>query len=251
MSPDAVTQNRERWALFLDVNAALGEVAEMPQRLHVFERIKQLLVTLTVRLDGAVALISDRSLDDVDRVFSPLRFCVAGLHGCEYREANGCVTRTPLHSEQLMEAREKLDALVHLHPDLRLEDKGYGLAINFRLAPHLEEVVHRAAEALCCDLGAQFAVEPGSCSVEILPASCTTATLISLFMQQAPFARRIPVFVGDNTTSNSVFDVVNGFGGVLISVGSTECTAENDESSRVEDMVRWLEHVATHQPGCS
>jgi trehalose 6-phosphate phosphatase len=200
MSPDAVTQNRERWALFLDVNAALAEVAEMPQRLHVFERIKQLLVTLTVRLDGAVALISDRSLDDVDRVFSPLRFCVAGLHGCEYREANGCVTRTPLHSEQLMEARETLDALVR---------------------------------------------------VEILPASCTTATVISLFMQQAPFARRIPVFVGDSTTSNSIFDVVNGFGGVLISVGSTECTAENDESSRVEDMVRWLEHVATHQPGCS
>lgn len=103
MSPDAVTQHRDRWALFLDVDGTLLEVAETPQRVHVPERIKQLLVALTVRFDGAVALVSGRGLDDIDRLFSPLRFCVAGFRGCEYRESSGCVTRAPLHAEQLIE----------------------------------------------------------------------------------------------------------------------------------------------------
>lgn len=103
MSPDAVTQHRDRWALFLDVDGTLLEVAETPQRVHVPERIKQLLVALTVRFDGAVALVSGRSLDDIDRLFSPLRFCVAGFRSCEYRESSGCVTRAPLHAEQLIE----------------------------------------------------------------------------------------------------------------------------------------------------
>ncbi len=251
MSPDAVTQYRDRWALFLDVDGTLLEVAETPQRVHVPERIKQLLVALTVRFDGAVALVSGRSLDDVDRLFAPLRFCVAGLCGCEYRESSGCVTRSSLHAEQLIEVGAKLKDLVRRHQELYLEDKRYGLAVHFRLAPQLRDEVHRAVIAACSDLRLQFAIEVGPCSVEILPASCSTATAISLFMQQAPFAQRIPVFLGNDAADEPAFHFVNGLGGISIKVGATECTAAHHRLSGVEDVVRWLERIATHQSGCN
>lgn len=251
MSPDAVTQYRDRWALFLDVDGTLLEVAEMPQRVHVSDRIKQLLVALTVRFDGAVALISGRTLDDVDRLFSPLRFCVAGLRGCEYRESSGCVTRAPPPAERLIAAREKLQALICGHKNLHFEDKRSGLAVHFRLAPELKDEVHRAVLAACDGLGAQFAVEAGPHSVEISPSSCTTATAISLFMRRAPFAQRIPVFVGNDATDESGFDVVNGLGGLSIKVGAAESTAAHYRLSCVGEVVDWLESVTTHQPGRS
>ncbi len=251
MSPEAVTQHRDRWALFLDVDGTLLEVAETPQRVHVPERIKQLLVALTVRFDGAVALVSGRSLDDIDRLFAPLRFCVVGLRGCEYRESSGCVTRATPHAEPLIAVREKLKDLVRRHDDLYLEDKRYGLTVHFRRAPQLRDEVHRAVMAACCRLDGQFTLEVGDYSVEIFPTSCTTAAAISLFMRQTPFAQRIPVFVGDDTADELGFDVVNGLGGLSIKVGGTERTAAHHRLSCVGDVVSWLETVATRQADCS
>lgn len=144
MSPDAVTRDRERWALFLDVDGELLGIAENPDRVHVPEKIKQLLLTLTVQFDGAVALLSGRSLDEVDRLLSPLKFCVAGMHGGEYREACGCVTRAPLHEEQLLEVRDRLQALVCRYEHLSLECKRDGLTVHFRHAPQLREEVQHA-----------------------------------------------------------------------------------------------------------
>lgn len=93
MSPDAVTRNDGDWALFLDVDGTLLDVAETPQDVHVPEEVKQLLLGLTLRLEGALALISGRCLADIDRLFAPLRFRASGVHGCELREPSGCITR--------------------------------------------------------------------------------------------------------------------------------------------------------------
>lgn len=244
MSPHAVTQHGKHWALFLDVDGAWLEVAETPQRIQISEKIKQLLVTLSVRLDGAVALVSGRSLDDVDRLFAPLRFCVAGMWGCEYRESSGCVTRAPLRMEELAAARQKLQAVVRQHTDLYLENRRYGLAVHFRRVPHLEEEVRLMVSAACSDLGPQFVVEAGRCYVEVRPSVCTIASTISFFMQQAPFARRVPIFIGGDPRDEWGFDVVNDLGGVSIRVGAAEHTVAKFGLSGVDDVIQWLASVA-------
>ena len=72
-------------ALFLDVDGTLLEIEREPGAVHVPERLCRLLEHLQRATRGALALVSGRSLDQLDRLFSPLRFSAAGLHGLERR----------------------------------------------------------------------------------------------------------------------------------------------------------------------
>ncbi|MGH8238568.1 MAG: trehalose-phosphatase, partial [Steroidobacteraceae bacterium] len=136
MSQDAVTRDVGGWALFLDVDGTILEIAETPHGVRVPESLKDLLNTLSVRLDSALALISGRTLDDLDRLFMPLRLTAAGVHGAERRETSGCVARPSIDPRRLDEARDVLADFVSWHPKLILEDKSCALALHFRRIPH-------------------------------------------------------------------------------------------------------------------
>src|SRR5918995_3504699 len=84
--PDAI-------ALFLDVDGTLVEIEREPGAVHVPERLCQILAELEQALDGALALVSGRSLHQLDRLFSPLRLSAAGLHGLERRNLRSEVVR--------------------------------------------------------------------------------------------------------------------------------------------------------------
>lgn len=108
-----------------------------------------------------------------------------------------------------------------------------------------------AAAAACSDLGAQFAMALGACSMEISPAGYNRRTALSLFMQQAPFASRIPVLVGDDAMDESAFEFVNDSGGISIKAGAKECAAAHYRLPVAHDVVTWLESLATHRAGGS
>lgn len=145
------------WALFLDVDGTLLEIAETPQSVRVTAALRQLLVTLSFRLDGALALVSARTLNDLDHLFAPLRFCAAGVHGWERREVGGRVIRPQLDVHRLDSARERLRRFAENREGLLLEDKGHALAVHFRRAPHLSAEVRDAINAVWHELGTEFA----------------------------------------------------------------------------------------------
>ena len=57
--------------------------------MQVPARLRRILEQLQSATGGALALVSGRSLDQLDRLFAPLRFSAAGLHGLERRNL-GC-----------------------------------------------------------------------------------------------------------------------------------------------------------------
>jgi len=95
---------RDDWALFLDVDGTLLEIAAVPVAVCVPERAVRVLAALQQRLRGAVALVSGRRIVELDRLFAPLRLPVAGVHGAERRDAAGNVAR-PLYDAALAPAR--------------------------------------------------------------------------------------------------------------------------------------------------
>ncbi|MDX1540873.1 MAG: trehalose-phosphatase, partial [Geminicoccaceae bacterium] len=99
-------------ALFLDVDGTLVEIEKHPDHVHVPDELCDLLARLEVATDGALALVSGRSLEQLDRLFSPLRPCAAGLHGLERRHAGGAVTRAAPDPAAYGEARGVLERLV-------------------------------------------------------------------------------------------------------------------------------------------
>ncbi|HLS80964.1 MAG TPA: trehalose-phosphatase [Steroidobacter sp.] len=229
------------YAFFLDVDGTLLEIAATPQAVHVSERLKTLLNELSVRLQGALALVSGRSVSDLDALFSPARFCAAGVHGCERRTASGALLQPEVDEVGVALARAELAEFIRGHEGLLLEDKGYGVALHYRLAPHMQEEVLRRMTSLLERLGPGFELQAGKCVYELRPANWNKGAAVSAFMQEAPFRGRQPVYVGDDVTDESAFAAANALGGISVRVGKPAPTAARYALHSVLEVHRWLE----------
>jgi trehalose 6-phosphate phosphatase len=207
------------WALFLDLDGTLLEIAPTPDAVQVTPDLPSVLATLRQRLQGALALVSGRAISDLDALLHPLQFPAAGIHGIERRDAQGDIHLSGLSSEDLDPARAELLAFVATHPGTLLEDKGRALALHFRQAPELAVVALQAAERLLTKLPKDTRVQPGHCVVEIKGGRANKYSAIQQFMQELPFSGRVPVFVGDDLTDRDGFAYVESVGGHAIVVG--------------------------------
>lgn len=207
------------WAWFFDIDGTLAAIAPSPDAVSIEPEIQQLITAIHDQTHGAIALISGRPLTDVDRLFPTKAFAAAGQHGAERRHPNGTVERRLVDNRKLSDMRAALRSLVGKHRGLLLEDKGLSLALHYRQAPSLENVVHREVRSLIETTGSGFLMQTGKCVVEILPAGNTKGTVVSEFMAEAPFEGRVPVFVGDDVTDEHAFVVVNELGGLSFKVG--------------------------------
>ena len=124
-------------AYFLDIDGTLVEFEDDPSKVTIGRALHQLVEALYRSSGGAVALITGRSIADIDRLFPGRALAVAGQHGLERRTADGRVSRHPGRSRSLDAARRVLAELVGRHPGLLLEDKGLSLALHYRRAPRL------------------------------------------------------------------------------------------------------------------
>lgn len=248
MSQNAATHENGGWAVFVDVDGTILEIAETPQDVYVPESLKILLNTLCLRLDGALALVSGRSIADLDRLLTPFRFCVAGVHGFERREPAGCVVRAQVDPSMLNDARVELSGLAAAFPGLLLEDKQFALAMHFRRVPHLRMFVRSHMSRVVAELSPQFVMQPGKCVFEIRPAAWSKATAIERFMDQPPFRGRVPLFVGDDLTDEDAFALVNGRGGISVRVGPAQFTFARYVLADVREAVAWLRSIPPVNP---
>ena len=208
----------ERAALFFDVDGTLLDIRPEPRDVVSDGDLRALLERLYARCHGALALVSGRSLGDIDRIFSPLKLTAVGLHGAEIRDASGAERRA---DPRIMDhARKPLRDFVAAHEGLMLEDKGATLAVHYRKRPEL------GAEALRFLLRFSpadgLAVQEGKFVVELKPGLYDKGTAIAELMRSAPFAGRTPVFFGDDLTDEAGFACVNKAGGLSVRIGSPE-----------------------------
>ncbi len=230
------------WCLFLDVDGTLIDFTDTPFDSHVSEELKSRLLRVSERLDGALALVSGRSISRLDLLFAPLRLPSAGLHGVERRKATGALHGASFTDSQLDRARTALTALVAANPGTLLEDKGRTIAVHYRLAPHAEPQVREAVTAIAAALGTHYHVQGGSMMLEIKPQGFTKGGAIEAFMQEPPFSGRTPVFVGDDLPDLDGFRVVEALGGISIGVGDrVQGQYRFDDPAAVN---RWLEGIA-------
>ena len=144
------------------------------------------------------------------------------------------------------EFKRRLAAIARLSPGILLEDKGYSLALHYRLAPHAEKAIYEAVSLIRADLpNAPIEVLPGKCVCEIKPAGFDKATGVHELMTHAPFLGRRPIFIGDDVTDESVFAAMPDLGGIAFSVGrhAHGVAGQFDEPSHVR---AWLLRLVNH-----
>jgi trehalose 6-phosphate phosphatase len=207
--------------MFLDVDGTLIELTDSPFHTHASDALKSLLTRTADTLDGALALVSGRSIEYLDALFAPLRLPMAGLHGAERRSASGVMhsTGTAAEDPRLEGARGALSIFVGKHPGTLLEDKGRTLAVHYRMAPRFESAAREAVATVVATLRDSHELQHGNMMLEIKPRGFTKGTAIEAFMQEPPFRSRTPVFVGDDLTDLDGFRVVEAAGGLTIAVG--------------------------------
>jgi trehalose 6-phosphate phosphatase len=227
------------WAFFLDIDGTLLEIAETPGQVHADRADHQLVSAVHEASGGATALISGRTLMVIDELFHPLRIPAAGLHGIERRDAAGGVHRPPYPFEALQTAAATLRDFAASHEGLVLENKGYSLALHYRLAPQLEQSAHLRVLDVARTLGDWVEVQGGKMVAELKPAGRNKGIAIDEFMREAPFAGRVPVFIGDDLTDEHGFQVVNKLGGHSIKVGP-EATAATWRIKDPRGVRAWL-----------
>ncbi|MFL5486211.1 MAG: trehalose-phosphatase [Gemmatimonadaceae bacterium] len=243
-----VTRRRELpppqtdWAYFFDIDGTLVDIAPTPAEIYLAHDLHLLIRRLHDATGGALALISGRSIANVDSIFGGSQLPVAGQHGLERRNAKGEISRHSAISKKLERARHKLGEAVARHRGLLLEDKGLSLALHYRAAPSLASFAHRTIRSLAAAIGPDYTVQSGKRVIELKPSGRDKGQAVREFMHEQPFARRTPVFVGDDVTDEHGFKVVNALGGYAVKVGAG-ATAAHFRLKDVSAVKRWLEQI--------
>ena len=214
----ALTSAPDSWALFLDIDGTLLDLAETPDGIVVPPERPGQLETLSARLGGALALVTGRGLSYADRLFAPLRFPIAGLHGAERRAADGSVT-TAKATAEFEALKADLVRQTQGWPGVLIEDKGAAVAAHYRLAPDREIDLEPLMQQALDRAGPDWHMQHGKMVIEIRPSSADKGHAVEAFLAQPPFVGRRPIAIGDDVTDEAMFRAVNPLGGLSIRVG--------------------------------
>lgn len=206
------------YAFFFDVDGTLIDIAPTPDSVVVPPDLVPDLSRLAEQADGAVAVVSGRTIETIDRLLAPARFSAAGLHGVELRLPSG-VSEIAEPPPALADLRPALAELVARWPGAALEDKGAAIAVHYRGNPDAESDVLDTVELLLPRAHGQLAAQRGKMVIELKPAHAGKGEAVRRLMAGAPFAGRRPLAVGDDVTDEDMFAVVNELGGITVRVG--------------------------------
>ncbi|MFN4059992.1 MAG: trehalose-phosphatase [Paracoccus hibiscisoli] len=235
LSPDA--------ALFLDFDGCLVDIAPRPDAVVVTPALRDRLSALHRRQGGAVALISGRDVADLRGHLPDFPGFVAGSHGSELSLEPGRITtlhQVDFDAPALHRAARDRAAP---HPALLVEEKPHGVALHYRDAPQLRDFV----ETVMQDLAAQhphLVLQPAKMALELRPGGVGKDSAMAHLLTLPPFAGRMPVFAGDDTTDEPAMAHAQSQGGFAIKIGDGP-TAAHHRLSDPAALAAWLDASLT------
>lgn len=242
LPPPPLPESGARWAILLDVDGTLLDFVDDPQGVVVSPSLLRLLHELHGALDGALALVSGRGLDELDRLFDRPRWAAAGLHGLELRHADGSFRRrSPLAAEQAR-MRAEVVALAARFDGVQLEDKLSAIALHCRHRPAQLAELHDAARVLVAQLHG-YELQPGHQVLEFKPAGMNKGHAVHELLARHPFAGHLPVYLGDDLTDEHAFESINRTRGISVRVGQREPTQAHYSLASPAATEDWLQRV--------
>jgi len=225
-------------ALFLDLDGTLAPIAARPQDVRPDRRRTQLLGKLNAGLDGRLAVVSGRTLADIDRILEGKVACVAAVHGLVRRDCEGRVHEAPPHP-RLHEAAERLREFAVRDSGLIVEEKGASVALHFRLARALAGEARAIAHRIADETG--LTLQDGDMVEELRTPGPTKGDSVRIFMDAPRFDGATPIFVGDDSTDEHGFEEVRRLGGFGVLVGPARRTHALFRLAGVDEVIAWLE----------
>ncbi|AYD03486.1 trehalose-6-phosphate phosphatase [Neorhizobium sp. NCHU2750] len=208
----------DRWALFLDIDGTLIDLAPTPDGIVVPAELPSDLDRLANRFSGALALVTGRALSYADRLFEPYRFPIAGLHGAERRLADGTIDRVSV-TPQFEALKMRIAEEASRWDGVLIEDKGAAVGAHYRQAPERQADLEALMERAAADAGDAFTLQRGKMVIELRPARASKGEALRAYLATPPFAGRLPVAIGDDLTDEAMFAATNALGGLSVRIG--------------------------------
>jgi trehalose 6-phosphate phosphatase len=228
-------------ALFLDMDGVLAPLAPTPDAVLPDPRRTAILRRLGSALDGRLAVISGRTLSEIDRITEAASPSASGVHGLTIRRRDGAVATRPA-DPAVRSVVAAFDAFAATRPGVIVEDKGVSAGLHYRGAPDAAEAAEDLARRLAEKTG--LAVQPGELVFEVKTPGTDKGTALTAFMAEAPFADGTPVMFGDDLTDEHAFRAAAALGGFGVLVGPMRETSARYRLDGVPQVLDWLEAVA-------
>jgi len=231
-------------AFFLDFDGTLAPIVARPSEVRMADGTRALLDRLMRATGGAVAVISGRGMADLRSHLQGLPLALSGSHGHE----------TSLPGGPAQPGAQPQPALEAVFADLRIvadtdallvERKAGAVALHYRNRPDLADAC-RAAVASAADVHGLRCLH-GNMVSEAVVAGVDKGVALRRFLAHAPFAGRVPVMIGDDTTDEDGFVAAQQNGGFGLRIGAVE-TAARYRVATMDDALAWLGR-ALRNPG--
>ena len=228
-------------AMFLDLDGVLAPLAPTPDAVGPDARRTEVLTRLTERLDGRVAIVSGRTLNEIDRISDGAARAASGVHGLQRRRGDGTfANQAP--DPAIRQAVAAFDAFAADRPGVLVEDKELSAGLHYRQAPGASEDAIALATSLAQATG--LALQPGSMVLELKTPGTDKGVAVTAFMAEAPFNGATPIMVGDDLTDEHGFEAAEALGGFGVLVGPERPTAARYRLEDVAGVLDWLDEIA-------
>ncbi len=228
-------------ALFLDLDGTLAPLAPTPDAVMADPRRTHVLRALDSVLDGRVAIVSGRTLDEIDRIAGGVGQSASGVHGLERRRRDGSLDGTEA-SRHVTEAVTAFNAFAADHPGVIVENKTVSAGLHYRQSPEAETAARALAERIAETTGLEL--QPGHMVLELKTPGADKGRAVTAFMSEPPFSGAMPIMVGDDLTDEAGFRAAAALGGYGVLVGPRRETAARHRLDDVDAVLTWLEAIA-------
>jgi len=195
----------QRTALFLDVDGTLLDIAATPERVVVPGRTRRDDRPARTIARRRAAIVTGRTLADLDRLFLPLRTRAAGVHGAEIRFAPNEAAVESDGAAPLPDSLWRAFAATTLaFPGALAENKRYSFTAHYRAAPKAAAPLRAALLSLLerCATG-DLELTDALCAYEIKSSGVNKGAAVRRFLERPPFVGRRPMFIATTPATNS------------------------------------------------
>lgn len=226
------------WALFLDFDGTLVDIAPAPGAIRVPRDLPSLLGRLRLALDGALAIVTGRSVMDLERYLSPSQPVIAGAHGAEMRiSGERFISAAAPISPAAVAA---VSALSERFEGAEVEVKGSAIAVHYRANPQIGPEIERELGRLLSERHSELVLCSGRKVVELLPAHVSKGAAVEALLLLPPFRGRRPLFIGDDFADESAFRAAERHGGLSLRVAGEHFSQDAADFNEPSEVREWL-----------
>ncbi len=226
-----------RTALFLDLDGTLAAIEPTPDGVKPDPARTATLSRLDQVLQGRIAVLSGRPIEQIDDILEGAVTRVAGLHGLERRSGSGEITRVEPHPA-LDDIATELETLARAQRGLLVERKSAAVAIHYRNAPDAGPAVVEAARRLARQH--HLILQEGKMVAELRTPGPDKGDALTDFMAEASFAGSIPWMIGDDLTDEDAFGAAVDLGGHAILIGEPRPSRAQWRLESPAALLAWL-----------